>query len=68
VLFCALVLWRAVKCGQEIDIKPEQLLQFETTEPLEVTIAVHNGQQAPRIVPLGPALEVQPAEPQQSRQ
>jgi hypothetical protein len=52
----------AITRGQEIDIKPEQLLQFKTTQPLEVTISLHNGQQTPPMAPPGPALEVRPAE------
>jgi hypothetical protein len=55
----------AITRGQEIDIKPEQLVQFKTTESLDVTISLHNGQQSPPMAPPGPDLEVRPAEPQQ---
>jgi hypothetical protein len=48
--------------GHEIDVKPEQLLQFKTTQPIEVTISLHNGQQTPPMAAPGPALEVRPAE------
>jgi hypothetical protein len=43
-------------------------LQFKTTEPLDVTISLHNGQQSPPMPPPGPALEVRPAEPKQQPQ
>lgn len=35
----------AITRGKEIDLKPEQLLQFRTASPLDVTIEVQNGQQ-----------------------
>lgn len=41
----------AVTRGKEIDLKPEQLLQFHTGAPLDVTVSVRNGQQLPMSVP-----------------
>lgn len=41
----------AVTRGKEIDLKSEQLLQFRTDGPLEVTINVKNGQQVPTTIP-----------------
>jgi hypothetical protein len=31
--------------GQEIDVKPEQSLQFETVVPIDVQIALRDGRQ-----------------------
>ena len=41
----------AVTRGKEIDLKPEQLLQFHTGSPLDVTITLNHGQQLPPTVP-----------------
>ena len=35
----------AVTRGKEIDLKPEQLLQFRTAAPFEVTLMLQNGKQ-----------------------
>ena len=43
--------------GKEIDLKPEQLLQFRTASPLDVTIMLQNGQQAPAITATATALQ-----------
>ncbi|MGC8549801.1 MAG: BON domain-containing protein [Acidobacteriaceae bacterium] len=36
-----------IKRGQEIDLKPEQLLQFRTNDTTVETVYLHNGQQIP---------------------
>ncbi len=41
----------AVTRGKEIDLKREQLLQFHTGAPLDVTLSLRNGQQIPMSVP-----------------
>ena len=42
--------------GKEIDLKPEQLLQFRTASPLDVTIMLQNGHQVPAIAATATAL------------
>ena len=49
----------AVTRGKEIDLKPEQLLQFHTGAPLDLTVSLKNGQQSPVSVP-SPALAPRP--------
>jgi len=44
--------------GKEIDLKPEQLLQFRTAAPLNVTIMLHNGHQV--VPPEIPGAQLQP--------
>ena len=41
----------AVTRGKEIVLKPEQLLQFHTGAPLDVSLSFRNGQQLPTSVP-----------------
>jgi hypothetical protein len=43
--------------GKEIDLKPEQLLQFRTAAPLDVTISLVNGHQVLPPASNGPALQ-----------
>jgi hypothetical protein len=52
----------AVGRGQEIDIKPEQPLQFKTAAPIDVRIMLRNGRQLPLMAVPGPALAVRPAD------
>ena len=47
--------------GKEIDLKPEQLLQFHTAAPLNVTISLVNGHQVLPSASNGPALQRPPA-------
>jgi hypothetical protein len=51
----------AVTRGQEIDVKPEQLLQFKTAAPIDVQITLRNDRQLPLMAVPGPALAVRPA-------
>ena len=58
----------AITKGKEIDLRPEQLLQFRTAAPLDVTIILQNGQQVTpgRAVHSGPnggTLPQQPSQP-----
>ncbi len=52
----------AITRGKEIDLKPEQLLQFRTSAPLEITVKLRNGVQILPRAAGGPALEMRPPE------
>lgn len=55
------------KRGQEIDLKPEQLLQFTTSDTTVVTIYLHNGEQitaSPLTTPVLLPAQQQPQQPQ----
>jgi hypothetical protein len=52
----------AVRPGQEIDIKPEQLLEFKTAVPIDVQITLRDGRQLPLMAVPGPALAVRQAD------
>ena len=45
-----------VRRGQEIDLKPEQLLQFRTNDTTVETVYLHNGQQIPPTAYTAPVL------------
>lgn len=47
--------------GKEIDVKPEQLLQFRTSAPLDVTVVLVDGKQI--VPPAATAAELQPRLP-----
>ncbi len=57
-----------IKRGQEIDLKPEQLLQFKTSDTTVVPVFLHNGVQippTPSTTPiLHPTQQQQPQQPQ----
>ncbi|WP_158615547.1 BON domain-containing protein [Acidipila sp. EB88] len=46
--------------GKEIELKPEQLLEFRTSAPLQVTIALENGRQILLPAVSGPTLQTRP--------
>jgi hypothetical protein len=48
--------------GQEIDIKPERLLQFKTAAPIDVQITLRNGRQLPLMAVPDTALAARPAD------
>ncbi len=49
--------------GKEIDVKPEQLVQFHTSAPLEVTIMLVDGHQIIPAAATNAQLQTRPAEP-----
>lgn len=51
--------------GRQIDIKPEQLLQFTTAAPLDVAITLQNGQQVQTPASSETTLQTRPVPPQQ---
>lgn len=51
--------------GKQIDLKPEQLFQFTTSAPLEVTVVLRNGQQVQGSDASDPALQTRPGSPAQ---
>jgi hypothetical protein len=53
----------AITRGQEINIRPETLLRFRTTSPLQVTVMMRGNMQVQTPAPAGPALKVRPAAP-----
>lgn len=50
----------ALTHGKEIDLKPEQLLQFRTSAPLDVTIQLQNGKQILSAPAPAPELQARP--------
>lgn len=55
----------ALTRGKEIRYKPEQLLQFRTSAPLDVTVRLRNGAQVQARAVANPSLETRPAGPLQ---
>ena len=53
----------AITRGQEIDVKPETLLRFRTSAPLQVTVMMRGNMQIQQPAPAGPALQARPAAP-----
>jgi hypothetical protein len=49
--------------GKEIDLKPEQLLEFRTAAPLDVTIMLKNGRQVVPASAIGSQLQNRPVPP-----
>ncbi len=58
----------AITRGGEIDLKPEQLLQFRTAAPTNVTVQVRGGLQIPARAATRTSLETRPADPDQPPQ
>jgi hypothetical protein len=55
-----------IKRGQEIDLKPEQLLQFRTSDTTVETVFLHNGVQIPPAPFTTPVLLPSPQQPPQN--
>lgn len=52
-----------IKRGKQIDLKPEQLLQFRTSDTTVETVYLHNGQQIPPTPSTTPVLLQSPQQP-----
>ncbi len=47
--------------GKQVEIKPEQLLQFKTASPLEISVHIRDGRQVEPALEPGPSLQTRPA-------